>query len=308
MQEAQSVSVKKKRKGLTLKAQRNLIGYLFVLPALLIFCIFVLIPLIMSVYLSFFESDMFFLSMEYVGFDNFAQVFQDSLYWTSILNILCYTLMAVPMNIILSMILALLVNSDRRGVKAYRFLFYLPSVTSTVAASTVWLWMMNTSYGLLNDIFALFGLPGGTWLTHSSTALVSVTLVTVWQGVGANMIIFVAALQNMPTQVYEAAKLDGAGPLTIFFRITFPLIAPTMYFILTMTLIGAFQLYDHIYVLTSGGPANATLTPVYLIWQNSFGTNAGRQAGYAAAQAFVLFLIIMIVNLLIRRLDKKVNG
>ncbi len=118
------------------------------------------------------------------------------------------------------------------------------------------------------------------------------------------MIIFLAALQNMPVQVYEAAKLDGAGPLTVFFRMTIPLIAPTMYFILTMTLIGAFQLYDQVYVLTSGGPANSTLTPVYLIWQNSFGDNAGPQAGYAAAQSFVLFVIIMLVTVLVRRFDR----
>ena len=118
------------------------------------------------------------------------------------------------------------------------------------------------------------------------------------------MIIFVAALQNVPVQLYEAAKLDGAGPLTIFFRITLPMLAPTMYFILTMTLIGAFQLYDQVYVLTEGGPANSTLTPVYLIWQNSFGNNAGAQAGYAAAQSFILFIIIMLVTVIVRRFDR----
>ncbi len=172
---------------------------------------------------------------------------------------------------------AALVNSKIRGVKLFRVLFYLPSVTSTVAASIVWLWLMNPAYGLLNNILTAFGLPAGTWLTHSKTALVSVTLITVWQGIGGNMIIFVAALQNVPAQLYEAAKLDGAGPVTMFFRITIPLLAPTMYFILTMTLIGAFQLYDQVYVLTSGGPANSTLTPVYLIWQNSGTMRARRQ-------------------------------
>ena len=195
-------------------------------------------------------------------------------------------------------------NSKIRGVKLFRVLFYLPSITSTVAASIVWLWLMNPAYGLLNNILTSIGLPAATWLTHSSTALVSVTIITVWQGVGGNMIIFVAALQNVPVQLYEAAKLDGAGPLTIFFRITLPMLAPTMYFILTMTLIGAFQLYDQVYVLTEGGPANSTLTPVYLIWQNSFGNNAGAQAGYAAAQSFILFIIIMLVTVIVRRFDR----
>ena len=293
---------------LSMKARRDIVGYIFVFPALLCFIIFVLIPLILSLVLSFYKTDMFFMDMESVGFANFGRVFRDTLFWRSIGNILLYTLMAVPMNVILSLVLAALVNSKIRGSKVFRLLFYLPSITSTVAASIVWLWLMNPAYGLLNEILNAFGLPDATWLSHSSTALISVTLITVWQGVGGNMIIFVAALQNVPQQLYEAAKLDGAGPFTVFFRITIPMLMPTMYFILTMTLIGAFQLYDQVYVLTSGGPANATLTPVYLIWQNSFGENAGAQAGYAAAQSFILFVIIMAVTFVIRRFDRDSKG
>ena len=294
--------------NLSMKARRDIVGYIFVFPALLCFIIFVLIPLILSLVLSFYKTDMFFMDMESVGFANFGRVFRDTLFWRSIGNILLYTLMAVPMNVILSLVLAALVNSKIRGSKVFRLLFYLPSITSTVAASIVWLWLMNPAYGLLNEILNAFGLPDATWLSHSSTALISVTLITVWQGVGGNMIIFVAALLNVPQQLYEAAKLDGAGPFTMFFRITIPMLMPTMYFILTMTLIGAFQLYDQVYVLTSGGPANATLTPVYLIWQNSFGENAGAQAGYAAAQSFILFVIIMAVTFVIRRLDRDSKG
>lgn len=289
--------------GLTMKARKNLYGYAFILPALLCFTVFVLIPLVFSVVLSFYETDMFFMDMKFNGLRNFERVFKDSLYWRSIGNILLYTLMAVPLNIIVSLLFAVLVNSKLRGAKVFRVLFYLPSITSTVAASIVWLWLMNPAYGLLNSIITAFGLPAGTWLSHSKTALISVTLITVWQGVGGNMVIFLAALQNMPTQLYEAARIDGAGKFTIFMRITIPMLAPTMYFILTMTLIGSFQLYDQVYVLTSGGPANSTLTPVYLIWQNSFGDNAGAQAGYAAAQSFVLFAIIMVVTLVVRRFD-----
>ena len=290
--------------NLSMKARRDIVGYIFVLPALLCFVIFVLIPLILSLILSFYKTDMFFMDMEAVGFANFGRVFRDTLFWRSIGNILLYTLMAVPMNVILSLVLAALVNSKIRGSKVFRLLFYLPSITSTVAASIVWLWLMNPAYGLLNEILNAFGLPDATWLSHSKTALVSVTLITVWQGVGGNMIIFVAALQNVPQQLYEAAKLDGAGVFTMFFRITIPMLMPTMYFILTMTLIGAFQLYDQVYVLTSGGPANATLTPVYLIWQNSFGENAGAQAGYAAAQSFIQVQNNIAVTIGIRRFDR----
>ncbi len=291
------------RLRLSIKARRNIYGYAFVFPALLFFAVFVLIPLIMSLVLSFYKTDMFFMNMEAIGFDNFKRVFHDSLFWKAICNILLYTVMAVPLNVLISLLFAALVNSKVKGSKIFRVLFYLPSITSTVAASIVWLWLMNPAYGLLNNILRVFNLPEATWLTHSNTALISVTLITVWQGVGGNMIIFLAALQNVPTQLYEAAKIDGAGTLRIFVRITVPMLAPTMYFILTMTLIGAFQLYDQVYVLTSGGPANSTLTPVYLIWQNSFGENAGPQAGYAAAQAFVLFVIIMVVTVIVRRFD-----
>lgn len=298
----EAVRVKKKMK---MKTRRNLVGYGFVAPALLFFVVFVLLPLALSVYLSLYRTDIFFFNMEYVGFDNFARVFKDTVFWKSIGNILLYTVMAVPMNIAFSLLLASLVNTKLMGSKIFRVLYYLPSVTSAVAASTVWLWLMNPSYGLLNEILRMFGFEGWTWLSHSQTALFSVTIVTVWQGVGSNMVIFLAALQNMPLQVYEAAKIDGANNATIFFRMTLPLIAPTMYFILTMTLIGAFQLYDQVFVLTAGGPANSTLTPVYQIWQNSFGAqNAGPQAGYAAAQSFVLFALIMLVTVGVRRLDR----
>ena len=212
--------------NLSMKARRDIVGYIFVFPALLCFIIFVLIPLILSLVLSFYKTDMFFMDMESVGFANFGRVFRDTLFWRSIGNILLYTLMAVPMNVILSLVLAALVNSKIRGSKVFRLLFYLPSITSTVAASIVWLWLMNPAYGLLNEILNAFGLPDATWLSHSSTALISVTLITVWQGVGGNMIIFVAALQNVPQQLYEAAKLDGAGPFTMFFRITIPMLMP----------------------------------------------------------------------------------
>ena len=211
------------RKKLSIKAQKNIVGYIFVAPALLFFLIFVLIPLVLSLVLSFFKTDMFFMDMEFVRFDNFQRVFQDSLFWRSIGNILLYTLMAVPLNVICALVLASLVNTQLRGVKIFRVLFYLPSITSAVAASTVWLWLMNPSYGLLNNILNALGLPSATWLSHSKTALVSVTLITVWQGVGANMIIFLAALQkdvglkNLPhhpqgTAAGQGGEVDPALP------------------------------------------------------------------------------------------------
>lgn len=294
------------KKGLSINAKRNIIGYSFVAPAIIFFVVFTIIPLIMSVYLSLYSTNIYFIDMEYVGLDNFSRIFSDTQFWTSIKNILFYTAMAVPLNITLSLIMAMLTNTNLKGTKIFRFIYYLPGVTSAVAASTVWLWLMNPSYGLLNNILTSLGLPPGTWLTHSKTALFSVTIVTVWMGVSSNMIVFLAALQNIPAQLYEAARLDGANKAVMFFKITLPIILPTMYFILTMTLIGAFQLYDQVFVLTQGGPGGATWTPVYLIWQNSFG-NTASQAGYAASQSIVLFFIIMAVTLIVRRLDRDIT-
>lgn len=294
------------KKGLTINAKRNIIGYSFVAPSIIFFVVFTIIPLIMSVYLSLYSTNIYFINMEFVGLDNFTRIFSDTQFWTSIKNILFYTAMAVPLNIALSLTMAMLTNTNLKGTKIFRFIYYLPGVTSAVAASTVWLWLMNPSYGLLNNILTSLGLPPGTWLTHSKTALFSVTIVTVWMGVSSNMIVFLAALQNIPAQLYEAARLDGANKAVMFFKITLPIILPTMYFILTMTLIGAFQLYDQVFVLTQGGPGGATWTPVYLIWQNSFG-NTASQAGYAASQSIVLFFIIIAVTLLVRRLDRDIT-
>lgn len=293
------------KKRMSIKARKNLNGYIFIAPALFFFVIFVIIPLCMSFFLSLFRTDMMFEQMTFIGLKNFTDVFKDKIFGQSLINILMYTLMAVPMNVVISLLLALALNSKFKGTKIFRTLFYLPSITSAIAASLVWMWLMNYSLGLLNEIITSIGLPPFTWLTNSKTALFSVTLVSVWMGIGGNMIIFLAALQGLPEEIYEAGKIDGAGPIRLFFKMTIPMILPTMYFILTMTLIGSFQLYDQVFVLTEGGPANSTITPVYLIWQNAFGGTREAQAGYAAAQSIVLFAIIMVVTVIVKKFNKE---
>ena len=273
--------------NLSMKARRDIVGYIFVFPALLCFIIFVLIPLILSLVLSFYKTDMFFMDMESVGFANFGRVFRDTLFWRSIGNILLYTLMAVPMNVILSLVLAALVNSKIRGSKVFRLLFYLPSITSTVAASIVWLWLMNPAYGLLNEILNAFGLPDATWLSHSSTALISVTLITVWQGVGGNMIIFVAALQNVPQQLYEAAKLDGAGPFTMFFRITIPMLMPG---IISGALLSITLSLDDVIISYFVTGAGDTTLPIKVY---------GMARGKISTEVYALFTLMIIITILL---------
>ncbi len=294
-----------RRRGL--EAKKNLTGYMFVAPAVLFFAVFVIIPLCLSLYIGFLETNIFFRNVKFAGLNNFARLFSDPIFGKSLVNILMYALMAVPMNVVFSLGLALLLNMRRKGTKVFRTLFYIPSVTSAVAASLIWLWMLNVNNGLFNEVLKAIGLPAYSWLSHSSTALFSVTIVTVWMGLGGNMIIFLAALQGLPAEIYEAADIDGASSMRKFFSLTIPFLSPTMFFILTMTLIGAFQLYDQVFVLTGGGPANSTMTPVYLIWQNAFGSGAVRQAGYAAAQSLALFVVIMTVSFLVRGLNKMID-
>lgn len=289
---------------LTLNLKRNITGYIFVLPALIAFAIFVVIPLVISVVISLYETDKFFIDMKFIGLKNFQYLLKDPIFGKSLINILLYAIMAVASNIVISLAFAYLVNMPKKGRNVYKVIFYLPAVTSSVAASLVWMWLMNPVNGLLNKILETVGLPKSTWLSHSRTALVSVVIVTVWQGLGQNMIIFLAALQGLPEEIYEAARIDGASKFVTFRKLTIPFLSPTIFFVVTMTLIGAFQLYDQVFVLTAGGPANSTITPVYLIWQNAFG-NAVRQAGYASAQSFMLFLIIMATTFLFRLIMRK---
>lgn len=300
-------SVIKEGRRFKLNTKKHITGFLFVLPAILMFLVFVIIPLCIALVLSFYKADRFFYSMEFIGWQNFIDAFNDGIFKQSLGNIFLYVLMSLPMTVILSLLMALLLNANKKGSKVFRLLFYLPSVTSAVAASIVWLWLMEPSTGLLNQILGVFGFGEFTWLNHSSTALFSVTIVTVWMGLGGNMIIFLAALQGLPAEIYEAAKIDGASRVKCFFKLTIPFIAPTIFFVFTMTLIGAFQLYDQVFVLTGGGPVNSTMTPVYWIYENAFGT-LGDKAGYASSLSFILFVIIMAITFVVRGIMRKVNS
>lgn len=290
------------KKGLSMKAKRNLLGYVFATPAILFFLVFVVLPFCIAFYLSFTQYDLF--SSTVIGWQNYKNLFHDSLFGKSLLNILFYAVLCVPLTVFCSLLCAMLLNTKLRGTKIFRALYYLPTVTSAVASGVVWLWLLNPNYGLLNSMLGALGIPAVHWLTNSRIAMLSIVLVSLWMNIGSNMVIFLAALQGLPASVYESARLDGASKVRTFFSITLPLLKSAIYFVMTMTIIGAFQLYDQVFVLTSGGPANATITPVYLIWDNAFSATKGAQAGYAAAQSVVLFLIIMVVNLITKRFSK----
>ena len=260
-----------------------------------------LIPAVMAVGMSF-TSYNGFTQMRFNGLDNYIRLFQDTYFLQSLGNICLYVVMYVPSVIILSFLLAVLLNQAVPGIRVFRVLFYLPCLTSTVASSMVWKWLMNPQGGLLNNILAALGLPACTWLNDSRTAMMSIVIICVWSTLASNIMIYLSALQNVPPAVYESASMDGASKFRQVWQITLPLVAPTTFFVLTMALIGAFQVFDQIYVLTSGGPAHATTVPMYSIYTNAFNES---QLGYACAQAMVLFLMILVVTLVQQRFNKE---
>ncbi|MGO4540423.1 carbohydrate ABC transporter permease [Paenibacillus sp. 2TAB19] len=275
-------------------------AYLFITPTMLLFIVFTVIPVFMALYLSFTNYDVIS-KKDWVGLDNYKRLIDDTLLWTTFKNVLIYSVIFVPLNIIISLSLAMLMNRAWRGVKLFRTLNYLPTLTSAVAAATVWIWLLHPEYGLVNGLLSSIGITGPAWVAQTETAMMSIIMLTLWQSVGSNMIIYLAGLQGVPEYLYESAKLDGATKWDSFRYITWPQLRPTTFLVSTMSIIGALQLFDQAFVLTQGGPANVTKTPVYLIYQQGFNQ---LQMGYASAQAFVLAMAILIFSLINMKISK----
>jgi len=275
-------------------------GKLFVAPAMTLFVIFGALPVLGAFLLSFTEYDILN-PPTWVGLGNYRRLLDDAIFITTLKNIVLYSVMFVPAMIALSLLLALAVNSKLPGMAIYRTIYFIPVVTSPVAAATVWAWLLNGHYGPINEFLRLIGIDGPAWLGDSDTAMIAIVLVTLWQGIGWNMLVYQAGLQNVPSDLYEAAALDGAGRWQTFYHITWPSLRTTTFFVSTLSLIGAFQLFDQAYVMTKGGPENATLTPVYQIYQTGFNR---LQMGYASAQAFSLFMVIVAVTLINLRANR----
>jgi multiple sugar transport system permease protein len=276
-------------------------AYLFITPTMLLFLVFTVIPVAMAFYLSFTNYDVLS-HMNWVNLDNYRRLFQDDLYWQTFKNVAYYTVIFVPLNILVSLGLALLLNFRRAGVRLFRTMNYMPTLTSAVAAATVWIWLLHPEYGIVNTLLGYLGVTGPAWLAQTDTAMLSIILVTLWQSVGSNMIIYIAGLQGVPDYLYESAKLDGANAGDRFRYITWPQLRPTTFLVSTMSIIGALQLFDQAFVLTQGGPGNVTKTPVYLIYQQGFNQ---LQMGYASAQAFILALAILIFSFINMRVNKS---
>lgn len=264
-----------------------------------LFLIFMLLPIVIAAVLSLTDYAIIG-ETAWVGLENYTRIFQDAFFWIALRNTAWYTVLYVPLGLIIALGTAVLLNRSHRAVRLFRTLFYIPVVSSTVATATIWYWLLNPQKGLLNVALGWFGIDGPAWLYDSQWAMIAIVMMSVWAGFGANMIIFLGGLQGVPGELYEAARLDGANAWQQFRYVTLPSLTRTTFLVSTLLIIGAFQVFDQAYVLTKGGPGNSTVTLVYYIYNKGFGA---LEMGYASALSFVLFLIILVFSLINARLN-----
>lgn len=271
-------------------------GYLFILPASAHLVLFVLIPIVFSLYLSFHEwSTPGFLGAPFVGLQNYLDLLDDAPFWHAMQNTAVYTLLSVPLGMAVSLAMAVAVNRRLPGINVFRAVFFLPVITSWVAVSVVWITLLSPDAGLLNYFFGLVGLPRQAWLDSPRWAMLAVVVITIWKGAGFQMVIWLAGLQSIPKELLEAAEIDGAGRWRTFRHVTLPLLFPTTFFLVVTGVIGGFQVFTPMYVITEGGPMGATDVAVFHIYQRAFKEFS---MGYASAQAWVLFAVIFAATLI----------
>ena len=280
--------------------KQDRMGRLFVAPPVILFLLFTLLPMIMAIGLSFTKYDVIN-PPRLVGLANFRKMIKDEFFWIALKNTCVYTLMYVPAGLLLSLGAAMFLNADQKMVGLFRTLFYLPVLSSTVATATLWFWILNPQLGLLNGILELFGISGKAWLYDSKLAMFAIVLMSLWAGFGGNMMIFLAGLKGIPPIYYEAAKIEGASKWQMFTKITMPSITKTTFLVSTMLIIGTFQVFDQAFVLTKGGPGNATITIVYYIYINGF---KNLDMGYASSISLVLFAIILVMTVINSKINK----
>lgn len=276
-------------------------GYFFIAPAIIGFLAFHFGPMLFSLFCSFFEWNIIS-PMKPVGLENYIGLFNDKLVWKAMRITLAYTLMTVPSIIVVSFLLANLLNCRVRGTSVFRTIFYLPSILPIVAVAAVWRYMYDPVYGLFNSVLRLFNLPTSSWIYSKETILPSMSLIQVW-GAGNTVVIFLAGLQNISRELYESATIDGAGAFRRFLHITVPLMSPIIFYNLVINLIGCMQNFALPYVLIdgTGGPDNAGLFYAMLLYQTALRYN---KMGYASAMSWILFAIVALLTLLMFKTSK----
>jgi len=277
---------KKKHKGLAAWAE----VFPFLFPTIIGFMFFYIGPIIASFIISFTQWDLI-RPPQWIGLGNYERMFFNTpLFWTVIKNTFHFALLNVPLCMVLPLLLAIILNKQLKGISIFRSAFFLPAVLSTVAIGIVWQWLYHQEFGIINYSFELLGFEGPAWLNSPKWAMWSLVIMNVWKSLGYNMVIFLAGLQNIPEEYYDAAKIDGARGWQEILHITVPLVSPSTFFVLIITLINSFQVFEQTFMLTQGGPAYATLTISYYIYQQAFQFS---RMGYGAALSYVMFLILL---------------
>jgi multiple sugar transport system permease protein len=286
---------------MNIRQRQTVWGYALLSPWLIGFLVLTAGPMITSLWLSFTKYD--FATSEFVGVENYRRLFvDDPLFWKALKVTLVYAVFSVPLGIAGSLALAMLLNTKVLGMPIFRTIFYLPSLVPAVAAAVLWQWIFNADNGLLNQVLGVFGFAGPQWLQDENWTIPAFLIMSLWGIGGGRMIIFLAGLQSIPDSYVEAANLDGASPWQTFRHITLPLLSPVMFFNLILGTIGSFQYFTQAYVMTSGGPNNASLFYALYLFRNAF---EYFKIGKASALAWVLFVILLAITLIQLKLSKR---
>lgn len=277
-------------------------GYSFIGLALIGVIVFRLVPMLQSLYYSFTQYDIL-TPPKWIGFTNYIKIlFEDDLFRKSLGITAYYVGFSIPVRLVLALMLAMLLNQKIRGIGIFRTIFYLPTVTAMVAIAILWSWAFEPTFGIVNHLLKFIGIKGPAWLGDPNWALPAIAIVACWQ-VGAQMVIFLAGLQSISSQMYEAAEIDGAGSIAKFFHITIPLLSPVIFFNMVIGIIQSFQVFGKVYVMTGGGPVKATYVYVLYLYTKAF---THLEMGYGSALAWILFIIILFFTLIQFRLSKWV--
>jgi ABC-type sugar transport system permease subunit len=277
-------------------------GLLYLFPALIILGVFLFYPMLKTLYYSFFLTSTRGLTIEFLGFENYIELFKSISFLKSMKATFLFVLYTVPAGILTALFLAVIANEKVKGIEFFRVIFSSTLGVSVAAGATIWLFLFHPSIGLFNNILNVLGVGSVAWLTSSSWALFSVSVTTIWMSVGFNFIILLGGLQNISEELYESARIDGAGYWAQLFKITIPMLSPTLFFVIVVTLINSFQTFGQIDILTGGGPAEATNLIVYSIYKDAF---IYTKFGYASAQAIILFVVVLIFTTIQFKVGEK---
>lgn len=279
-------------------------GWFFILPTIIGLIILNIIPIFQTIYQSFFKTGAFGKGNIFVGLDNYKKLILDASVWQALLNTFKYVIVEVPFSIAIALVLAVFLNRKMRGRTLFRTIYFLPMVAAPAAIAMVWRWLYNSEFGLLNHILNSFGINSINWISNPKIAIISIAVVGIWSVIGYNLVLFLAGLQEIPRDYYEAAEIDGANGIREFFSITLPLISSTMFFVMITRIIGALQVFDVIYMmLDKTNPAfPKTQSLVYLFYKYSF---IESNKGYGSAIVMLLLIVIMIITIIQVKLQKK---